>query len=169
MYTKKSFLIAIIFFLFCNNSYSKEGMPQFNVESFPSQIFWLFISFGFLYMFVTFVILPRIRENIRLRKNKISNDIEIATATRNQTLKMIDEYNKKINDAKNKAKNIIKNSAKKTQEDFNNQIETVKNQIESKILNTEQKIKEQKQEIEKNIEETSENISKLIIEKILRN
>ena len=50
-------------------------MPQFNAETFPSQLFWLVITFVILYVCMSFIILPRIRDNIRLRKNKISNDI----------------------------------------------------------------------------------------------
>ena len=83
MYRCKKKIVIFAFLILPAKAFTKEGMPQFNVESFPSQLFWLFITFSFLYFFITFIILPRIRENIRLRKNKISNDIERATATKN--------------------------------------------------------------------------------------
>ena len=38
------------------------------------------------------IILPRIRDNIRLRKNKISNDIERAELLKEQIEKTVKEY-----------------------------------------------------------------------------
>ena len=59
-------------------------MPQFNAKSFPSQLFWLTITFVLLYIMYEYFILPRIRDNIRLRKNKISNDLERAELLKEQ-------------------------------------------------------------------------------------
>ena len=47
------------------------------------------ISFATLYIITTYIILPRIRENIRLRKNKIANDLERADAIKVEIEKMI--------------------------------------------------------------------------------
>ena len=44
-------------------------------QNFNSQLFWLVLTFATLYFIITYIILPRIRENIRLRKNKISKVI----------------------------------------------------------------------------------------------
>ena len=70
-------------------------MPQFNAETFPSQLFWLVITFVLLYICMSFLILPRIRDNIRLRKNKISNDIERAELLKEQIEKTVKEYDSK--------------------------------------------------------------------------
>ena len=82
-------------------------MPQFNAQTFPSQLFWLVITFVSLYICMNFLILPRIRNNIRLRKNKISNDIERAELLKEQIEKTINEYNSKIMQAKNQADQIL--------------------------------------------------------------
>ena len=70
-------------------------MPQFNAASFPSQLFWLVVTFVLLYIFIAFLILPRIRDNIRLRKNKITNDIERAELLKVQIEKTVSEYDSK--------------------------------------------------------------------------
>ena len=35
----------IVYLFYSNNLFSAEGMPQFNAETFPSQLFWLVITF----------------------------------------------------------------------------------------------------------------------------
>ena len=168
MYWYNKIIVILTFLILPTKAFTKEGMPQFNVESFPSQLFWLFITFSFLYLFITFIILPRIRENIRLRKNKISNDIERATATKSQAQEIISEYNKKIEEAKIKARNMIKNTAKRANLDFDNQINSVKKQLENKIIASEKELLLAKQEMENSIEVSAEEISNLIVEKVLK-
>ncbi len=54
-------------------------MPQFDFTTYSSQIFWLLICFAVIYIFITFVIAPRIDDIIRVRKFHIeSNSIEVA-------------------------------------------------------------------------------------------
>ena len=89
-------LIILIAFLIVKIFLSAEGMPQFNAETFPSQLFWLVITFVILYICMSFIILPRIRDNIRLRKNKISNDIERAELLKEQVDSLINEYEEKL-------------------------------------------------------------------------
>ena len=74
----KSKLLYFFLLLLSSNCPAADGMPQFNAKSFNSQLFWMIITFTALYFIISYFILPRIRENIRLRKNKIANDLERA-------------------------------------------------------------------------------------------
>ena len=106
----KGKLLYFMIFLLSGNCLSAEGMPQFNAKSFNSQLFWLTISFVTLYLIVTYFILPRIRENIRLRKNKIANDLERAEGIKVEIESMISQMNIKVEEAKNQAQKMIKES-----------------------------------------------------------
>ena len=53
-------------------------MPQLNPEFWFSQIFWLTISFGILFIVLSKFILPKIRNNLETRKSQIMDNIEIA-------------------------------------------------------------------------------------------
>ena len=89
----KGKLLYLMFFILSSNCLAAEGMPQFNAKSFNSQLFWLIITFTTLYLAITYFILPRIRENIRLRKNKIANDLERAEKIKAEIENMISESN----------------------------------------------------------------------------
>ncbi|HEY5338747.1 MAG TPA: hypothetical protein VIJ85_11115 [Rhizomicrobium sp.] len=54
---------------------AKGGFPPFDTTTFPSQIFWLVITFGFLFVVVWRVAGPRINGAITTRRDKINGDI----------------------------------------------------------------------------------------------
>ena len=51
------------------------GFPPFDTSTFPSQIFWLVVTFAFLFVVVWRVAGPRISGVITTRRNKINGDI----------------------------------------------------------------------------------------------
>ena len=55
------------------NAQSAEsgGMPQLNPEFWVSQIFWLLLTFGILYIVLSKFILPKISSNLEARKSQI--------------------------------------------------------------------------------------------------
>ena len=53
-------------------------MPQLNPEFWISQIFWLTLTFGILYIVLSKLILPKISANLELRKSQIQDNIEAA-------------------------------------------------------------------------------------------
>lgn len=54
------------------------GLPQFNPASYPSQIFWLTITFIFLYVFFSLKTIPDIAGVLQRRENHIKSDIDTA-------------------------------------------------------------------------------------------
>ena len=53
-------------------------MPQFDTSVYLAQIFWLFISFGFLYLMMSRLICPMIEEVISDREQRIQNALNQA-------------------------------------------------------------------------------------------
>jgi F-type H+-transporting ATPase subunit b len=159
--------LTALYYLLSFSINATEGMPQFNAKSFPSQIFWLITTFSILYVLVTLVLLPRIRENIRLRKNKVSNNLERSEAIKNDIEKMIKEYDLKIYEARENVSSLIKKSVLKSKDEFNNQINIVKKQIEIKQKEVESNLSKYKNEIEENIIDASASVAIQIINKII--
>ena len=159
-------LLYYIIFLFSSNCLAAEGMPQFNAKSFSSQLFWLLLSFAILYLAITYVILPRIRENIRLRKNKIANDLERAENIKIEIENMISQSNIKYEEAKSSVQKTIKDTLLRSDKECANQIETIKKQIANKQLETEKRIAEYKKNIEKDISKSTISLSAVMLSKL---
>ena len=94
---KKIFFQSIFFnFFFLKEVFAAEsgGMPQLNPEFWVSQIFWLTLTFGILYVVLSKIILPKISVNLESRKSEIQENIEAAENQRQKSESKLLEYNK---------------------------------------------------------------------------
>jgi F-type H+-transporting ATPase subunit b len=107
---KKIFFQIVFFnFFFIEKVFTAEsgGMPQLNPEFWISQIFWLTITFGILYVILSKLILPKISANLESRKSQISDNIEAADRQREESESKLKEYDEVISKGKIEAKKDI--------------------------------------------------------------
>ena len=167
---KKIFFQSIFFnFFFLREVFAAEsgGMPQLNPEFWVSQIFWLIITFGILYIVLSKFILPKISSNLELRKSQIQENIETAEKQREISEVKLKEYDEIILKSKSEAKKIFKNAREKIIKDINLKKETLDKQIDEEISNAEEEIKTLKKDatdkINKIAIETSSDLLKKLI------
>ena len=167
MFFKRIGLFLSLYFYLGKCLFAADGMPQFNADSFPSQLFWLLITFLILYLVLYFIILPRIRDNLRLRRNKISNDIERAELIKVKIENITAEYEEKIEKAKVRANETIKNAYEKATLEFSSQLSVTKKRISQKINEAETEIVEYKKSITDQVANMSQEISSILLKKVL--
>ena len=96
MFLRFSQTLLIYFLLFSYvESAESGGMPQLNPEFWFSQIFWLIITFGIMFILLSKLVLPKISENLEDRKAQISENIESAEKQREESDKKLKEYEQK--------------------------------------------------------------------------
>ena len=83
----KSFLSLLIAFAAINiDLYAAEaGMPQLDPKYWASQAFWLILVFTILYISISKFYLPKIKDNLDNRENKIKEDLENANKFKEQS------------------------------------------------------------------------------------
>ena len=140
---KKIFFQTIFFnFFFIKEVFAAEsgGMPQLNPEFWVSQIFWLILTFGVLYIVLSKLILPKISANLELRKSQIQENIEAAEKQRQDSESKLKDYDDIISKSKLEAKNIFKEAREKALKSINSKKETLEKQINDEIKKAEQEI-----------------------------
>jgi len=147
------------------------GMPQLNPEFWVSQIFWLVLTFGLLYIILSKLILPKISNNLESRKSQILENIETAEKQREESEKKVKEFEKIILESKIEAKNYFNEARQKILEDITIKKNSLDKDIDDEISAAEQEIKNLKtasSEKIKNIaiETSSELIKQLIGEEV---
>ena len=148
----------IILYLTPNSSGAESGgMPQLDPEFWLSQIFWLILTFGFLFIVLSKFILPKISENLENRKSRILENIEIADKQRKDSEDKLREFDKIINESKSEAKNILINAKNKIVKEINKKQQSLENDINSEI-------KEVENEINIFKEKSPEKINKIAVE-----
>ena len=139
----KIFFQSIFFnFFFLKEVFAAEsgGMPQLNPEFWVSQIFWLTLTFGVLYIVLSKLILPKISANLELRKSQIQENIEAADKQREDSEAKLKEFNEIVLKSKLEAKNIFKDAREKVIKNINSKKETLDKQIDEEIKKAEQEI-----------------------------
>ena len=167
---KKIFFQLIFFNLFFLKDVfaaKSGGMPQLNPEFWISQIFWLTLTFGILYVVLSKFILPKISANLELRKSQIQENIEAAEKQRESSDSKLKEYDEIVLKSKLEAKNIFKDAREKVIKDINSKKEVLDKQIDEEIKKAEKEIellkKNAPEKINKIVIETSSELVKKLI------
>jgi F-type H+-transporting ATPase subunit b len=118
------------------------GMPQLNPEFWVSQIFWLTITFGILYVVLSKFILPKISANLEVRKSQILDNIEAAEKQREESELKIKEYEKIVQSSKNEAKNYFKQTREKLLKNINLKKDSLDKELNLEVQKGETEIQE---------------------------
>jgi len=169
MLKKIIFKTIAVYFLSINFIQAAEsgGMPQLDSEFWLSQIFWLVITFGILYLVLSKIILPKISDNLETRKSQVLDNLELAERQRNDSEAKLKEFNNIIIKSKNDSKNLFNESRKKLLDDINNKKQKLEEEIHKEVKIVEAEIEELKnkspEKINKIAIETSANLINQLI------
>ena len=163
------FNILILSILLLNSANSAEngGMPQLNPEFWISQIFWLTLTFGFLYIILSKIILPKISKNLETRKSQILENIEIADKQKEDSENKIKDYDRIILESKIKAKNYFNDARKKVLEDIKKKRATLEKDIDAEIGAAEEEISNLKKNSDEKISKIAVDTSSELIKELI--
>jgi F-type H+-transporting ATPase subunit b len=99
------------------------GFPPFKTETFPSQIFWLAITFALLFVVLWRVASPRISGVITARRNRIADDLAEAQRHRGDAEAASAAYQTALAGARARAQAL----AEENRKGINDEIERAKN------------------------------------------
>ena len=169
MIKKIIFQFVFFSFLLIKKVFAAEsgGMPQLNPEFWISQIFWLTLTFGTLYIVLSKLILPKISANLELRKSQIQENIGAAENQRQSAESKLREYDEIVLKSKLEAKNIFKDVRERALKDINTKKEALDNQINEEIVKVEQEINLLKKSAPEKISKIAIEISSELVKKLI--
>jgi F-type H+-transporting ATPase subunit b len=90
------------------------GLPQMNVGTFPSQIFWLVVTFGLLFLVLWRKTLPMIEGAIGQRRGRIEGDLGTAENFRKEAQGALTAYEAALAQARARAHQLADENRKIT-------------------------------------------------------
>lgn len=84
-------------------AHASGGLPQLDVSTWPGQLFWLAVTFTVLFMMLWKIVLPRIRNAIEERRDRIADDLDTAADFKQKADDSAAEYERLLSDARAKA------------------------------------------------------------------
>lgn len=82
---------------------SGPKLPQLDIETYASQIFWLIVTFIVLYFLVAKIAMPRIAEVLEGRQERIEDDLDKAETLKKEAYLVKVEYEKALSSAREEA------------------------------------------------------------------
>lgn len=163
-------LFLLIFgFLITSEVYlltAEAGMPQLDPTYWASQGFWLILIFTLLYLALSKLFIPKIKNSIDDRENRIKDDLDEAQKLKEVAEAKLKEYEISIENAKKDVQKILFESKNKLNSEIQNKKKTFEKEIETEIENAEKEIESFKKDSLESISKISEEITSKIIENI---
>ena len=145
---------------------AEAGMPQLDPTYWASQAFWLILIFTLLYLALSNLFIPKIRDGIDSRENKIKNDLDEAQKIKKLAEQKLKEYEQSIENAKKEVQKIIFESTNELNTEIQNKKKEFEKEIENEIKTAEKEIEDLKKESLKSISVISEEMTSKVIEQI---
>ena len=160
-----SYIIAIL--AIQNNLFAAEaGMPQLDPKYWASQAFWLILVFSILYISIAKFYLPKIKNNLDSRENRIKDDLDDAQQFKELSELKLKEYKKILEDAKKEVIKIHVESKNILDKEIKTKKETIEKEIDQEILKAQKEISKLKKGSINDIQKISENVALDIIQNI---
>ena len=164
---KRNLSIIIAIMAIQNDLLAAEaGMPQLDPKYWASQAFWLILVFTILYISIAKFYLPKIKNNLENRENRIKDDLEDANKFKELSESKLKEYEKILENAKKEVIKIHIESKNTLDKDIKTKKETIEKEIEKEIIKAQKEISDLKKNSITDIQKISENIASNIIESI---
>ena len=144
---------------------AEVGMPQLDPTYWASQAFWLILVFTVLYISIAKFYLPKIKNNLDDRENKIKEDLDSANKFKELSELKIKEYEKILENSKKEVLKIHFDSKNKLDKDIQTKKNIMEKEIETEISKAQQDIIE----LKKNSISDIQNISKYLAADIIEN
>jgi F-type H+-transporting ATPase subunit b len=159
-------LIIAILAIQTNLFAAEAGMPQLDPTYWASQAFWLILVFTILYISIAKFYLPKIKNNLDDRENKIKEDLDSANKYKDLSELKLKEYEKILEDSKKEVLKIQLESKNKLDKDIQTKKELMEKEIENEINKAQKEISELKKNSILDIQNISKDITSSIIKSI---
>jgi len=118
-------------------------MPQIAqlADTYASQIFWLLLTFGFVFFVVGLGMVPKIQGTVDAREGKIAKDLETAKAATERADAIEEEYRTRSNESRAAAQALIVDAKSKATKATEKQLATADARIADILAKAEAEVK----------------------------
>jgi F-type H+-transporting ATPase subunit b len=114
--------------------------PPLDTKTFGSQLLWLAVFFGLLYLLMSKWVLPRITAILEGRARHIENDLATAKSLQEQTAAAVQSYEKALAEARGNAQSIAQTTRTTLQGEVDAERSSLEEALAKKISAAEAKI-----------------------------
>lgn len=160
------FIFAITIFSYpAIGSETKGGLPQLDLTTYPSLIFWSIISLLIGYFLMRYLVTPNIKSILNSRETSIQNDLVKAKSSSQEADKIKQTIIKNQEEIKLKSQSVINDALLEAREMIEKDEKDISNKLDQKVSNTENKIINTQKQVIDEVISSAEEITANVVRK----
>ncbi len=155
-------LLLLIYPYYAIADNKKAGLPQLNLNTYPSLVFWSVVFLIIGYFFMRYLVTPNIKSILNNRETNIQNDLVKAKSSSQETEKIKENIISTQTELKSRSQLIVNQALSETKQNIEKKEKEITQKLNEKVVKAEQKILDTQklviQEVIKNAEELTSNV-----------
>ena len=143
-----------------------SNFPPFDAGTFPSQLVWFAIAFGFLYWYLSKRGLPELGAVIEGRKARIAGDLDEATAMQQKADAAAAAHEKTLAEARAKAQSLAQAARDAAAADAQAKRQALEDELAAKLADAERGIAKTRADAMANVAEVARDAAGAIVERL---
>ena len=167
LYFIKLFLtsIAIINVKIAIASEAKTGLPQLDLNTYPSLMFWSIVSLIIGFILMKYLVTPNIKSILNARETNIQNDLVKAKTSNQEAEKIKQSIIKNQEDIRSRSQKIISNSLLESKQTIEKKDKEISAKLELKVSDAENNILDTQNIVINEVVSSAEEITSIVVKK----
>jgi F-type H+-transporting ATPase subunit b len=146
---------------------AKGVFPPFQKETFPSQLFWLALTFIALYLVMSRIALPQIGAIFQARRERIGGDLAEAQKLRDESDAALAAYEKALAEARGRAQRIADETSQRLNAEAEERRKALESELNAKLAGAERAIAATKSSAMANVQAIAGDAAAAIVERLI--
>ncbi len=146
-------------------SEAKTGLPQLDLNTYPSLMFWSIISLIIGFAFMKYLVTPNIKSILNSRETSIQNDLVKAKTSNQESEKIKQSIIKSQEDIKSRSQKIISDAILESKQSNEKKEKEISAKLELKVSEAEKKISDTQNTVINDVINVAEEITVDVVKK----
>jgi F-type H+-transporting ATPase subunit b len=142
-------------------------MPQLDVSTYVSQLFWLFTCFAATLVFTAYVTVPRMKKTFQMRWERIEGTMQKAEEINQQADNLREEFEKILADVRKDANQLVVSTINSVNILASKRKHDIADIMTSRIKSSESRIERQKNKAVEDLKLIAGDLTNTIVEKLI--
>jgi F-type H+-transporting ATPase subunit b len=143
------------------------GFPPFDTTTYPSQVFWLTITFAILLVFLWRFVVPRIAGTINDRKQRIAQELAQAEEDRREADKAYTTYQNTLIEARQRARALIEENRTEVRANVERAGKAADTEADQALADAEARLAKLRAEARDHIRQAAQDAAAGIVERLI--
>ena len=144
----------------------KTGLPQLELNTYPSLIFWSVVSLAIGYLLMKYLVTPNIKSIFNIRETSIQNDLVKAKTSSQETEKIKESIVNSQIEIKSRSQSILNDAFSTAKLKIEKKEEEVKQKLNEKVLKAEKKISDAEKLVIQEVINNAEEVTSKVIQNL---